>query len=487
MAKRRPRSRMASLLLAVFMASGCASGGNPPASGPGDSVTGEADRAEADRQLLNGTPNGAWESSYEPLASNPVLIRGGTIMTAAGEEIEGGDVLLVDGRIKSVGVGLDAPAGTAVIEADGRFVTPGIIDTHSHLGVYPSPSVEGMGEGNEATNPVTAEVWAEHGVWPQDPGFWRALAGGVTTLQSLPGSANLIGGRGVTLKLVPGRGATDMMFPGAPMGLKMACGENPKRVYASRGPSTRMGNVAGYREAFIRADKYRERWDEWLAGDRRADRPDRDLELETLAEVLRGNILIQNHCYRADDMLTMLELSHEFGFSIRSFHHATEAYKIRDRLAEENVGASVWVDWWGFKMEALDGIPQNLALLTEAGARAILHTDSGLEIQILNQNAARAMFAGRSAGIDVTRDQALRWITINAAWALGIDEETGSLEAGKAGDVVVWSGDPFSVYSRADQVFIDGAVVYDRSRTEGNPSSDFELGILPEAGQGGGR
>ena len=487
MAKRRPRSRMASLLLAVFMASGCASGGNPPASGPGDSVTGEADRAEADRQLLNGTPNGAWESSYEPLASNPVLIRGGTIMTAAGEEIEGGDVLLVDGRIKSVGVGLDAPAGTAVIEAEGRFVTPGIIDTHSHLGVYPSPSVEGMGEGNEATNPVTAEVWAEHGVWPQDPGFWRALAGGVTTLQSLPGSANLIGGRGVTLKLVPGRGATDMMFPGAPMGLKMACGENPKRVYASRGPSTRMGNVAGYREAFIRADKYRERWDEWLAGDRRADRPDRDLELETLAEVLRGNILIQNHCYRADDMLTMLELSHEFGFSIRSFHHATEAYKIRDRLAEENVGASVWVDWWGFKMEALDGIPQNLALLTEAGARAILHTDSGLEIQILNQNAARAMFAGRSAGIDVTRDQALRWITINQAWALGIDEETGSLEAGKAGDVVVWSGDPFSVYSRADQVFIDGAVVYDRSRTEGNPSSDFELGILPEAGQGGGR
>ena len=487
MAERRSSSRAVYLFLAALMAAGCASGGGTPASGPDASAGDEADRTEADRQILNGTPNGAWESSYEPLASGPVLIRGGTVMTAAGEEIEGGDVLLVDGRIESVGVGLDAPAGATVIEADGRFVTPGIIDTHSHLGVYPSPSVEGMGEGNEATNPVTAEVWAEHGVWPQDPGFWRALAGGVTTLQSLPGSANLIGGRGVTLKLVPGRGATDMMFPGAPMGLKMACGENPKRVYASRGPSTRMGNVAGYREAFIRAEKYREQWDEWLAGDRQADRPDRDLELETLAEVLRGNILIQNHCYRADDMLTMLELSHEFGFSIRSFHHATEAYKIRDRLAEENVGASVWVDWWGFKMEALDGIPQNLALLTEAGARAILHTDSGLEIQILNQNAARAMYAGRSAGIDVTRDQALRWVTINPAWALGIDGETGSLEAGKAGDVVVWSGDPFSVYSRADQVFIDGAVVYDRSRTEGNPSSDFELGILPDAGQGGGR
>lgn len=471
----------------ILVAAGCASSGGTAAAGPDPSNADAADLSEADRQLLNGTSNGAWESTYEPLPSGPVLIRGGTVMTGAGEEIEGGDVLLVDGEIEGVGVGLDAPAGAVVIDASGRFVTPGIIDTHSHLGVYPSPGVEGMGEGNEATDPVTAEVWAEHGVWPQDAGFWRALAGGVTTIQVLPGSANLIGGRGVTLKLVPGRGVTDMMFPGAPMGLKMACGENPKRVYSSRGPSTRMGNVAGYRAAFIRATKYRATWDKWLAGDRLADAPDRDLELETLAEVLRGNILIQNHCYRADDMLTMLEVAREFGFSIRSFHHATEAYKIRDRLAEEDVGASVWVDWWGFKMEALDGIPQNLALLTEAGAHAILHTDSGLEIQILNQNAARAMYAGRSVGLDVSRDEALRWITINPAWALGIEERTGSLEAGKAGDVVVWSGDPFSVYSHADQVLIDGAVVYDRFRSEGNPRSDFELGILPDAGQGGAR
>ena len=420
-------------------------------------------------------------SSYEGTERGELTINSDLML-----DIQGRDVLLVDGRIESVGVGLDAPDGATVIDATGRFVTPGIIDTHSHLGVYPSPSVEGMGEGNEATNPVTAEVWAEHGVWPQDPGFWRALAGGVTTLQSLPGSANLIGGRGVTLKLVPGRGATDMMFPGAPMGLKMACGENPKRVYASRGPSTRMGNVAGYREAFIRAAKYRERWDRWLAGDRQGDRPDRDLELETLAEVLRGNILIQNHCYRADDMLTMLELAQEFGLSIRSFHHAVEAYKIRDRLAEEDVAASMWVDWWGFKMEAFDGIPQNIALVSEAGARAILHTDSDLEIQVLNQNAARAMYAGRAAGLDVSRDQALRWITINSAWALGIDEQTGSLEPGKAGDVVIWSGDPFSVYSRADQVLIDGAIIYDRLHPGGNPVSDFELGILTDVGTGGG-
>ncbi len=476
------------LLSLVLVAAGCASSsGSGPESGPDPSAQAEGDGAKADRQLLSGTRNGAWESSYEPLPSGPVLIRGGTVMTAAGEEIVGGDVLLVDGRIEAVGMGLDVPAGAEVIDASGRFVTPGIIDTHSHLGVYPSPSVEGMGEGNEATNPVTAEVWAEHGVWPQDAGFWRALAGGVTTIQVLPGSANLIGGRGVTLKLVPGRGVTDMMFPGAPMGLKMACGENPKRVYAKQGPSTRMGNVAGYRAAFIQAEAYRETWDRWLEGDRQSDAPDRDLQLETLAEVLRGNILVQSHCYRADDMLTMLELAREFGFSIRSFHHATEAYKIRDYLAAQGVGASMWVDWWGFKMEAFDGIPENIALVSDAGARAILHTDSGLEIQILNQNTARAMYAGLAVGIDVSRDDALRWITANAAWALGIDERTGTLEPGKAGDVVIWSSDPFSVYTRADQVFIDGATVFDRDRSRGNPVSDFELGILPEAGRGGAR
>ena len=478
--------RPVSLILTAVLTA-CASGGGPPPDEPGPAGAGQPDRAEADRLLLYGMPNGAWESTYRPHTSGPVLIRGGTVMTAAGEEIERGDVLLVDGRIEAVGSGIDAPPGATVLDATGRFVTPGIIDAHSHLGVAPSPGVEGMGDTNEATNPVTAEVWAAHGVWPHDPGFERALAGGVTALQVLPGSANLFGGRGVTLKPVPALAVTDMMFPGAPMGLKMACGENPKRVYRDSGPSTRMGNVAGYRSAFIRAQRYRDRWDDWIAGDREEDAPDRDLELETLAEVLRGNILVQDHCYRAEEMLAMLELAREFDFAIRSFHHAVEAYKIRDRLAEENVGASMWVDWWGFKMEAFDGIPENIALVSEAGAPAILHTDSGLEIQILNQNAARAMYAGRRAGIDVSRDEALRWITLNPAWALGIDDRTGSLESGKAADVVVWSGDPFSVYSRADQVFIDGALVYDRRNPEPTPRSDFELGILPDAGKGGDR
>ena len=431
------------------------------------------------RRALSGTANGAWESTYRPLPSNPTLIRGATIMTAAGEEIEGGDLLLQDGKIAAIGRGLQTPASAEVVEAGGRFVTPGIIDTHSHLGVYPDPELSAHSDGNEATDPATPEVWAMHSIWPQDPSFTRALAGGVTTLQILPGSANLIGGRGITVKNVPGRTVEEMLFPGAPMSLKMACGENPKRVYGSRNraPSTRMGNVAGYRQAFIDAQSYRKKWDEWA--DNGGENPDRDLGNETLAEVLRGNILVHNHCYRADEMVNQLNLAREFGFKIRSFHHAVEAYKIRDYLARDTVGASIWVDWWGFKMEAFDMVPQNLALVSQAGAKAILHTDSDLGVQILNQDAARAMWFGRAAGIDVGRDEALRWITANPAWALGIDDRVGTLEVGKNADVVIWSGDPFSVYSHADQVYVDGALIYDRAQRQLQPTTDFELGILP--------
>lgn len=464
------------LLAAALLSAGCATARSGSAAADGGPAPADSTTV---RRALAGTPNGAWESTYVPLPSRPTLIVNATIMTAAGEEIRDGDILLRDGRIAAIGVDLEVPAGADVIDGADRFVTPGIIDTHSHLGVYPSPGVSAHSEGNEATDPTTAQVWAVHSVWPQDPGFTRALAGGVTTLQVLPGSANLIGGRGVTLKLVPGRSAQDMMFPGAPMGLKMACGENPKRVYQSRGPSTRMGNWAGYREAFIAAQKYRERWDEWVEDG--GDAPDRDLANETLAEVLRGNILVQNHCYRADDMVNMLNVAREFGFRIRSFHHAVEAYKIRDLLASDSVGASVWVDWWGFKMEAFDMVPQNLGLLEEAGARAILHTDDAMGIQLLNQDAARAMHLARAAGIEISRGQALRWITANPAWALGIDDRVGTLEVGKEADLVVWSGDPFSVYTHADLVYIDGARIFDRSRRALQPMTDFELGILPAA------
>jgi imidazolonepropionase-like amidohydrolase len=400
-------------------------------------------------------------------------------MTAAGPTIPNGSVLLRDGKVMAVGASVAAPPDAVVVDGTGKFVTPGLIDTHSHLGVYAAPGTAAASDGNEATNPVTAHVWAEHSVWPQDPQFPRNLAGGVTTLQVLPGSANLIGGRSAVLKVVPSRTVQGMKFPGAKYGLKMACGENPKRVYASRGPSTRMGNVAGYRAAWIGAEAYRRRWDKWNA-DKQGDPPSRDLGNETLAEVLRGNIFVHNHCYRADEMAQMIDIAKEFGYSIRSFHHGVEAYKIADLLARDSISASIWADWGAFKMEALDAVTANAAIVEQAGARAIVHSDDALGSQRLNQEAAKGMYAGRDIGITVTPEQALRWITINPAWALGLQDRIGSLEVGKNADVVLWSGNPFSVYSRPEKVWIDGAMLYDRSDPAQNWRTDFELGFVPQ-------
>ena len=495
-------SSRAAALLAVLAGAGCsalhsaANGDKTPPdatraqaaaparpSGTTPATTTAAARANPSHDTMS-VDRPQYASTYQRRPSGPVLIRNATILTATGQEITGGSVLLVDGKIAAVGQSVDAPAGATIVDGTGKFVTPGVIDTHSHVGVYAAPGTFAESNGNEATSPNTAQVWAEHSVWPQDPQFPLAQAAGVTTLQVLPGSANLFGGRSVVLHLVPARSVQEMKFPGAPYGLKMACGENPMRVYGGRGgaPSTRMGNMAGYRAAFIGAERYRRKWDKWLA-DRTGDAPDRDLQMETLADVLRGRIFVQNHCYRADEMMQMMDLAREFGFHVRSFHHAVEAYKISDALARDNVAVSVWADWWGFKMEAFDGVQQNAALVTHSGGRVVIHSDSESGIQRLNQEMAKAMWAGIHAGIPITRDQALRWITVNPAWVLGIDSLVGTLEVGKNADVVVWNGDPFSVYARAEQVFIDGALVYDR----GNPATwwrtDFELGNVPAAGR----
>ncbi len=416
-----------------------------------------------------------YASTYQRRAYPPVLIRNATVLTAAGPELTSASVLLADGKIAGVGTDLSAPEGAVIVDGTGKFVTPGLIDSHSHLGVFAAPSTSAEADGNEATRPVTADLWAEHSFWPQDPQIPLAVAGGVTVIQALPGSANLIGGRSVVLRLVPARSVQEMKYPGARYGLKMACGENPKRVYATTGPSTRMGNMAGYRTAFVEAERYRAKWDKWNRV-KRDSQPDRDLKLETLAGVLRGEIFVQNHCYRADEMAQMIDLGREFGFRIRSFHHATEAYKIADMLARDQIASSIWSDWWGFKMESFDGIPENAALVQQAGAIAIIHSDSKDGIQRLNQDAAKAMYAGRHAGIAVTREQAIRWITRNPAWALGIDSLTGTLETGKAADVVVWSGDPFSVYSKAEQVYNEGWLVFDRNDPKRQWRTDFNLG-----------
>ncbi len=425
-----------------------------------------------------------YASTYQALPAEPMLIENVTILTGTGERIDEGAIAIRDGRITDVGSRVGKPRGAREIDATGMWITPGIIDVHSHLGVYPSPGVWAHSDGNEITSPVTAEVWAEHSIWPQDPGFATALAGGVTSMQILPGSANLIGGRSVTVKNVPSRTVAGMKFPGAPYGLKMACGENPKRVYGrdkKTAPGTRMGNVAGYRAAWISAQDYANKLE--AASNGTGEAPTRDLKLETLAGVLRGEILVHNHCYRADEMAIMMDIAREFGYKVTSFHHAVEAYKIGDLLAEHGACASMWADWWGFKIEAYDGVRENIPLVHKAGACAIVHSDSSYGIQRLNQEAAKAMAAGNRVGIETSPEQAIAWITRNAATALGIDEQVGTLEEGKMADFVLWDRNPFSVYAKAMQVYIDGALVYDREDPARQPVSDFLIGT--RAGNGG--
>jgi len=477
-------------------------------------------------------------STYRAVPAAPVLIRHATILTGTGERLDDADLLLSAGRIAALGKNLEAPSNASVIDATGKWVTPGIIDVHSHLGVYPSPGVNAHDDGNEASSPTTANVWAEHALWPQDPAFATALAGGVTSMQILPGSANLIGGRGVTVKNVPSVTYQAMKFPGAPWGLKMACGENPKRVYGGKGgsPMTRMGNVAGYRAAFIEAQNYMREHDKYAAkhgnrqgpgnssgnsstnagdvapqveqgappieeevadigpderkpkrskrgkGDDSEDEdeegpPARDLAKETLMGAMKGDILVHIHCYRADEMALMLDLAKEFGFKVAAFHHGVEAYKLADRLAQEGVCGALWADWWGFKMESLDGIEENIALVDRPpNSCAIVHSDSSEGIQRLNQEAAKVMAHSRRIGLASSPEHAIRWLTANPARALGIARQTGTLEAGKMADVVIWNGTPFSVYAKAEKVFVDGALLYDRFDKSRQPESDFMLG-----------
>ena len=416
---------------------------------------------------VSANPPAAGPASPEPAAKAEswLLVRGGRVMTAAGPTLKRGDVLIRGGRIEAVGEYLEAPAGARTLDARDRWVTPGLIDPHSHLGVYPVPHSEANADGNESSSPFTPDVRALDAFWPQDPAIERALAGGVTTIHVLPGSANLVGGQGVTLRLVRALSADGMRVEGAPASMKMACGENPKRVHGERSrPKTRMGSLAMLRREFARARDYEAR---------EGEPP--DAARTALAAALRGELPIQHHCYRADEMLGRIALFEEFGGGLRAFHHAVEAYKIAPQLAAAGVAAVVWADWRGVKLELEDAVPAGAALLHVQGVRVALHSDSPEDIQRMNQQAARALAAGRRAGLDVGPDDAIRWITANPAWVLGVESRMGTLEPGKDADLVVWSGDPFSVYTRAERVLIGGVEVYSRGGPD-EPISDFELG-----------
>jgi len=422
-------------------------------------------------------------STYAVPANPAFALVNANILTGDGAEMAGTDLLIEGGKIIAMGVDLELPEGTHTVNMAGQWLTPGLIDVHSHMGVYPAPATSNHDDGNEMTAPVTAQVWAEHSVWPEDPQFEKALAGGVTTLQILPGSGNLIGGRGITLKNIPALTVQGMKFPDAPYSLKMACGENPKGYYGSLGmlPSTRMGNMAGYRAAWIEATDYKKSWDDYIAdanAGEDVEAPTRDLGLETLAGVLEGDIRIHNHCYKVDEMAQMIDMAKEFGYSIAAFHHAVEGYKAAPMLAKENICAVMWADWWGFKQEAFDMVRENIALVDYAKACAVIHSDDAIQVQRLNQEVAKAMSAGNRMGLDISAGQAIRWATQNAAQSLGLEEKIGTLAVGKNADIVLWTKHPMSIYSLAQKVWIDGHLRFDRNDKSVQPTSDFNLGII---------
>ena len=419
-------------------------------------------------------------STYRAPAATDTLITHAVVLDGAGHRLDDGAVLMRSGRIVAVGHDLAAP-NARVIDAHGRWLTPGIIDIHSHDGTYHLPQTAIDAEASDVSDlsdPNTAGVWIETAIDPEDPAFAHALASGVTTVQVLPGSTPVFGGRTVVLHTTPAATVQAMKLPGAPQGMKMACGENPKTYDAekNRGPTSAAGEIAFIREAFAKAATYKAKWDRYLAG-QVSEAPEDDPKLDTLAAVLEGRIAVHMHCYRSQEMAVMLDLSRAIGFRIAAFHHAVEGYKIAPLLVGSGVCAVVWSDWWGFKVEALDGIRENAAFIDAAGGCVTMHSDSPFLGQWLNVEAGKAAASGRRAGLALPPEHVIAWITSNPAKAMGLADRIGTLAPGLDADLVLWSGDPFSVYSHADLVFIDGAVAFDR--TQPPPASDFQLGREP--------
>lgn len=427
-----------------------------------------------------------YPSTYQPLPRTDALIVGATILDGAGKRIDNGEVLIRDGKIAAVGQGLDRN-GVTVIDGKGRWVTPGVIDVHSHNGTFSMPLTSldlKSSDVSETSDPNVADTWVEHAVNAQDPAFSAALRAGVTTVQILPGSTPLFAGRSVVVKPVPASDIFAMKFPGALQALKMSCGENAKSNFGEKGeaPNSRQGELAIVRAAFLRAQEYRSDWTDYTRGKSKKP-PTRDLKLDTLAAVLDGDIQVHMHCYRSSDMAAMLGVAQEFGFRIAVFHHAAEAYKMPAQLKQAGTCIAVWSDWWGFKVELLDAIRENAAMVDAAGGCVMMHSDSPVVGQRLNIEAAKAAAVGRRAGLNLPPEHIIRWLTSTPARVLGLGDRIGTIAKGFNADLVLWSGDPFSIYSKPDQVFIDGAVAYDRAAPARFPRSDFELGRPEVEGQ----
>ncbi len=388
------------------------------------------------------------------------LIKNATVLTVTRGTLPNTDVLIRNGKIAAVGKNLTASGSARVIDATGKFVMPGIIDCHSH---------SMLDTINEGTLAVTSMVRTSDVLNTTDVDLYRELAGGVTTLNLLHGSANPIGGLNTVVKIKYGRPASEFLFPGAMPGIKFALGENVKRSstpnlpgVTRRYPNTRMGVEETIRDAFTRARDYKRTWDEYRAAsakDKNLLPPKRDLQLEPLVEILEGRRYVHAHCYIASEILMLMNIADEFGFKIKTFQHVLEGYKVAKEIAAHGAGASIFADSWAYKIEAYDAIPYNAAILTRAGVVVSMNSDSDERARRLNIEAAKAMHWG-----DLTEEQALKLITLNPAIQLGIQERVGSIEVGKDADLAIWNGHPFSVYSRVDTTFIDGTVFFDRQQ-----------------------
>ncbi|MDB5687336.1 MAG: amidohydrolase, partial [Rhizorhabdus sp.] len=394
-----------------------------------------------------------FRSTYRPLPRTDFVIVDAIVLDGAGHRIDRGEISVHEGKVVEIGLHVAHRAGARLIDAHGRWVTPGVIDVHTHNGTYVVPLTDidrDASDVSELDNPNVSDTWVETAINVQDTGFSRAIEGGVTTMQVLPGSSPIFGGRSVIVHPIPAPTVAAMKVPGAPQGFKMSCGENPKSQDADakeeHGPTSRQGEIAFIREAFMEAADYRDAWNRYVAG-RAAAPPRRDLKKEALAGILTGDIHVNMHCYRSDDMATMLAVAREFGFTVGSFHHAVEAYKIPSLLRDAVTCAAVWGDWWGYKMEALDAVRASAAMLDRAGVCVTMHSDSAITGQRLNIEAAKAAGAARPLGIVVPPERMIRWITSNPARLLGMADRIGTLAPGYDADLVIWSGNPFSVYT----------------------------------------
>lgn len=391
----------------------------------------------------------------------PVLVRGATIMTVTNGTIENGSVVFQDGVITAVGSDVSQPSGATVIDASGAYVTPGIIDAHSHI------AADAINEGSVA---VSSMVSIRDVIDPTDISIYREAAGGVTVSHVMHGSANPIGGQNAIIKHRWGEDAEDLLMKNTVPTIKFALGENPKRSnfggipgIPDRYPSSRMGVMDVIRRAFIDAAEYRAKWRDYerrvAAGEAGVIPPRRDLKLEPLVEVLEGDRIVHAHSYRADEILQLMRLAEEFDFRIGVFQHVLEGYRVADELREHGAMASTFSDWWAYKVEAYEAIPYNAAIMTQRGVVVSINSDSGEEARHLNQEAAKTMKWG-----GLTEDEALALITINPARQLRIEDRVGSIEVGKHADLVIWENYPLSAYAKVRTTFVDGEIVFDVER-----------------------